>query len=40
MWQVGVGVLAATALFGGLDDVDTKVTDFKPGRSSATGSSA
>jgi hypothetical protein len=38
MWQVGVVViLAATALFGGLDDADTKVTDFKPGEKFSDG---
>jgi hypothetical protein len=38
MWQVGIVViLAATALFGGLDDVDTKVTDFKPGEKFSDG---
>jgi hypothetical protein len=32
MWQLVVLlVLAATALFGGLDDVDTSVTPFEPG---------
>jgi len=31
-WQAGVAViLASTALFGGLDTVDTSVTTFKPG---------
>jgi hypothetical protein len=32
MWQLAVvAVLALTALFGGLDTVNTKVTDFQPG---------
>jgi hypothetical protein len=32
LWQLGVGViLAATALFGGPDTVDTRVTTFKSG---------
>lgn len=47
-WFAGLGVaqlrrytvlviLAATALFGGLDTVDTKVTDFKPGDAFSDG---
>jgi hypothetical protein len=38
MWQlVVVVVLAVTALFGGLDDVDTKVTLFEPGEDFSDG---
>lgn len=38
MWQLGVVIiLAATALFGGLDDVDTKVTEFQPGKAFSDG---
>jgi hypothetical protein len=38
MWQVGVVVLlAATALFGGLDNADTEVTEFKPGEKFSDG---
>jgi hypothetical protein len=38
MWQLAVAViLAATALFGGLDTVDTMVTPFKPGEDFSDG---
>lgn len=38
MWQLTIAlILAATAGFGGLDTVDTKVTQFKPGEQFSDG---